>query len=513
MAFSPNAEADQPEKSEPKSAPKLQNEYAGYPYPEVPVPPTMLDRLKASIERARAEKERERAKSAPAPAPETAATEADDHAESPRDRPMPGPRKPYLPICREIARSLLDDPEGAQRWVEKAAAIEPPLKALAVSSEKMNATLATLREEVAKVAAESTSAADRLAAARRRLHSARNEGEQVRLTSRLLADLDAARHLLDGGESALGRGVVALEKAQTTLCTDGETTSDTVFAQLVETTDAAAAALEREWRAWLSSGFDTLWQGARALALAPPGGLASGLDGLDGTRATLELARAHLQSATRVDGLLDKLRASGATAAAPSVAAAKRGGWPLSLHEMLRTACVSKCTSNLQVACRLFAQASAEPEVFLEALAEAAAASAKAARAVASLYSMLPPPTPAEPPVPVSDATDAAAPPPSPPPEAAIANEMAAESDKLLGQIKELPPISDGSGRKKALRALGEDVSALLKRQLDAAPTLVAAAHSVRGRRGLSVLGEANERLSSASLSHLRAEREAKALM
>lgn len=357
-----------------------------------------------------------------------------------------------------------------------------------------------------------TATADRLRAARIRLNSARTEGDQVRLTKRLLADLEAARKLCDGGEAALRRGIVSLEQvAQATHPAGGAIVSERAFDELVATTDAAAAALEREWRTWLTSatgGFAELWQGARALALAPPGGLSEGLDGLDGTRASLELARAHLDSAALVDALVERLRGGGASDVSPSLAVAESGGWSAKLHALLRAELVGKATAGLQLACRLAAHAATEPEVLLDALAEASTASAKAARAVASVHSMVPPvPPPAPPPSePTSSAPSPSAPASA---EAALALEMAGASDELLVLVRALPPPSSkGDARSAAIRKLADGATTLLRQQLDAVTRLVDAAHTVRGRRALAMLGEAGERLSSASLAQKDAEAE-----
>ena len=395
----------------------------------------------------------------------------------------------------------------------EASELAPALATLLQSSSKVGTALIHLRTHAALHATRCVAAADALASARLDLRRARRENESARRTERLLGELEGARKLLDGGETSLRRCVAALEQvAQQTLpggelpMTEGggegggdgggEVASERAFAELVETSDALASALEREWRAWLSSGVDTLWQGARALALAPPSSHSSGPDGLDRQRGCLELARAQLETAGRVDGLLARLRAA-------QPAEAVTAAWTYTCHELLRSDVASRCSSELQVACRLAAHATKADDAdgggeLLEAVAEAAAACAKAARAVVSVFTLLPPP-----------ATPAAAPaaePPAEPTADSLVQETASATDALLSRLRALPAPSDGK-RGAALRALAAETSALLQRELAAATTLVAAAQSTKGRRALSLLGEAGERLAAAALAQARADK------
>ena len=70
---------------------------------------------------------------------------------------------------------------------------------------------------------------------------------------------------------------------------------------------------------------------------------------------------------------------------------------------------------------------------------------------------------------------------------------------------------AEGAERPNALRQLAAAMSELLKRELDAAAALVAAADGPRGRRTLSMLGEAGERLAATASKALRAEHESAA--
>lgn len=219
-------------------------------------------------------------------------------------------------------------------------------------------------------------------------------------------------------------------------------------------------------------------------------GLSAGLDGLEKPRASLERAMAMRATAERVDALQERLRAAARGAAASPTdderSAASRTA--SLLHALLLADCAERTKADLQMACRLAAHATAQADgdgALLEAVAEAAAAAAKAARAVASAFTLLPPP----------EQSDA---------DAGAVHEMASATDALLGRLRGLPSVMDAE-RCAALQELGRQSSALLHRQLDAAATLADAGQSTRGRRALSMLGEAGERLAASAAALVRA--------
>jgi hypothetical protein len=364
------------------------------------------------------------------------------------------------------------------------------LDALLCSQARITSRLSDLRGESEHHATRCTAVAQKLLRARCRLDTTREEGVKIRLENRLLGEINTARNLLHGGEPSLRLSLTTLEAVATEVGVAGSTTAASALSQ---TTDALASALDREWRAFFASDeADALWQGARALALAPPGGLSAGLDGLERPRASLEHATALRETAQRIDALLARVGAVGADSATGSARLAVQG------HERQRADCAARVTADLQTACRLAAQATGASadaadgsSVLLEAVSEAATAAAAAARAVASMFALLPPLSAAS-----AAATDDGS-------VAAEVQTMTTATDALLAQLRAVPAPGD-AGRSNALHELAGKTGALLRTQLDAAPTLANAGQSTRGRRALSMLGEAGERLGSAAVAQAR---------
>ena len=328
----------------------------------------------------------------------------------------------------------------------------------------------------------------------------KTEGSTLRSEHRLLAEIESARRLLGSADLALlarclgmlenvarrsfpdAAADASLDALRSLVEGGGRPLSATAFDGLRETAAELAADLEAAWRAWLgSSSAAALFQGARALALQPPGNLSAGLDGLETERRALDDAKGCLSSAERADAL--SALVGGGRAGQPGRALR-------ACHRMLRDDAAARLTAELEVSVRLAAHAlddSAGASV-LPALAEAAASAAKAARAVASLFGSLPPPSADE----EAAADEAAA-------AAASVKELAGETDTLLAAMRKQAADADGP-RAAALTRLGRDASALLRRQLDAAPAMARASMTLRGRRVVSILGEANEQLEQAAL-------------
>ena len=373
------------------------------------------------------------------------------------------------------------------------AAMQSTLNSLLTTHESITTSLSTLRTAASIHATRSSAVADRLAAARGSLDTAKDTGKMVRLKQRFLSELDNAKSLLGGGETALRRVIAILEGVAGATINP----SHPALSELAEASTALADALDREWRAWLgsSSGAELLWQGARSLALAPPGGLSDGLDNLGRQRSSLELARSLWETAERIDKLLSRLPEESGDSGEPTNVA--------SCHALLQKECAQRCTADLQTANRLAAHATTigtddadGSSVLLEAVAEAASAAAKAARAASAVFTLLPPPEEVE---------DSKA--------SSSLQEMSTATDGLLTKLKSLPEAGEGGGssgtRGKELKTLGSETSALLRRQLDAAANLASAAQHAKGRRALSMLGEAGEKLAAAALAQARAERAA----
>ena len=269
------------------------------------------------------------------------------------------------------------------------AAMQSTLNSLLTTHDSITTSLSTLRTAASIHATRSSAVAGRLAAAAAVWTAAKDTGKMVRLKQRFLSELDNAKSLLGGGETALRRVIAILEGVA------GATVnpSHPALSELAEASTALADALDREWRAWLgsSSGAELLWQGARSLALAPPGGLSDGLDNLGRQRSSLELARSLWETAERIDKLLSRLPEESGDSGEPTNVA--------SCHALLQKECAQRCTADLQTANRLAAHATTigtddadGSSVLLEAVAEAASAAAKAARAASAVFTLLPPP-------------------------------------------------------------------------------------------------------------------------
>lgn len=418
---------------------------------------------------------------------------------------------PHLPICRKYMASL-----GAT------------LDALQDSSARLRSSLLSIREASDVHAVRCSAVESRLDRAWSSLSKVREEGEALRSEAKLLQDIESVRKLLDGG--ALRRCVIQLEDVsrrafaqQQKARSSSRSRSQEAVTEMVST---VARALEDEWRAWTLAGGDALFQGARALALAPPGpspaggGLpsAAAADGLERERVALEEANTHLMDAERIDAIAVVAGVKAHASAEPLVA---------TCHALFREHCASRLASELRTAVRLVD--SAENSTVLEAVAEASSTASKAVRSIASVFGLLPPPPAAQ-----SKAVDGS-PPSSPSPavredgaaaeepptpgirrgaaeaaaivaEAAEAKELAGFTDGLLAMLRALPPPAD-KGRPAKLKALGGEASETLRRVHEASPQLISAAHSTRGRRALSVLAEAGERLASAASAQARSER------
>lgn len=369
--------------------------------------------------------------------------------------------------------------------------IAAAIDGLTTSCERMKSTITSLKEAGATTAARCTAVAARLTSTQDECSAAKVEGEALRKTHKLLSELDAVRALLAGGTTTLRRCLPMLEEIRQRMFAgkdgSGPPVSDRAAAALREVVAALADAQESEFRTWTEGGGDTLFHGARALALAPPGGLSHGVDGLERERASMEEAKSLLSDAARIDTLV-------AATAASAGRMAQRASLVERCHALFRTSVAARLTAELQAAIRLAAHASgAESAALLEAVAEAAATAARAARAVASIFGLLPPPDDG---ATSGEAGGAAA--SSSSSEAAAASDLAAATDAVLAKLTQAP---NDAGRPAALKALGAEARDLLRRELEVVPRLVAVAHSTRGRRALGVLGEAGERLAAAALA------------
>lgn len=166
------------------------------------------------------------------------------------------------------------------------------LDALLRSQHGLKEQLSSLHGVSEAHAHQCAAAAQRLVVARESLNIARVEGAHMRLTHRLLDNIDTARKLLlGGGVGALGDCAAALEAVEQQVRTRDCTALAEAKATLQDCTGALANALAREWRAWLTSGGDVLWRGARGLALAPPGGTNGGSSKPHWLRAVLICVR------------------------------------------------------------------------------------------------------------------------------------------------------------------------------------------------------------------------------
>ena len=388
--------------------------------------------------------------------------------------------------------------------------IEQALSALIQSSQRMRTTIADLHAAGADHATRCTAVASRLDGARVALKVVRDDGESLRTTHKLCAELDGVGQLIGGG--ALRKCIPMLEDIARRTFNSGDDgsapASSRAAAAFSSVVHALATALEAEWHAWTRSGCEALFHGARALALAPPGGLSAGIDGLDAARSALEQANAHLSDAERADELLALTARTSAAETPSGTPPTARNEMASKCHAIFHADVASRLTAELQTACRLAAHATstgtAEAAVLLEAVAEAAATSAKASRSVASVFGLLPPsPPPHEGGPDAAEAAGSAE--ATAQADTALTHELATATDTLLAQLRALPPPTD-AGRASALGALGTGACDLLRRELDISAKLISAAQGTRGRRALSVLGEAGERLAAAALTQARAE-------
>ena len=121
---------------------------------------------------------------------------------------------------------------------------------------------------------------------------------------------------------------------------------------------------------------------------------------------------------------------------------------------------------------------------------EAMATAAKACRAANAMCALLPPP-----------GLDGAAG-REVPPEAAKADAWTRATDELREMLSALPTgaAAGASARAAAVRRLTAATGKLLREESLAAATLVGAAHTPRGKRALSKLGEACESFADAAM-------------
>ena len=90
---------------------------------------------------------------------------------------------------------------------------------------------------------------------------------------------------------------------------------------------------------------------------------------------------------------------------------------------------------------------------------------------------------------------------------AAVAQELAKATDELHAGLRAVP--ADGEeGRAEALKQLSAAASALLTRERAALKELGSALGGPRGKRAISMLGEAGEKLTSTAARELDAEQE-----
>ena len=393
---------------------------------------------------------------------------------------------------------------------------EDSLGSLAAASARLQVTIGDLRDEAATHAAATLAALQALHSARGTLAAEQSEGAELRQTHKLMSEIEAARALLERG--AVEEAVRQLESVAR--CTFGQNSADADVSSIAAAVQAkpssadtarklaaqaaaADVATTGEWTAFLTAGAESLFHGARALTLAPPGGLSSGIDGLDGERAQLVRARGILARAERVEGLLELMRAH---------AKCDHDGATLveRLASSFRQFVQQRLTSELQVAQRLanYAAGGSAPDssTLLEALAEASEKASKVVRSLGAVFGLLALPEPTAAPGGAS-AQPPTSPTSAPPSEAVLATqELAGESDALLAQLSALPRPADPK-RPTVLRGVGTATCELLGKQLEAASSLVGAAESARGRRALSMLGEGGERLAAAVRAQAKAER------
>ena len=420
------------------------------------------------------------------------------------------------------------------------------LAALRRSDKKVQATLQGLSEQAARHGA--TAASARLALEQAVVnHSEAQLGASVaRREQEALAALGAAGQLLEQKQpEPLERAVQALEGVALRLFRiEGEDGGELAAPSLAALLGAAAhgrlrlqeagsagselrkrcteavvaweAALER----WLSGEpAALLFAGARALALQPPGGLACGVDGLEGERAALHALRRLRSAARRLDALTpivapstEPLQPPPAAAAAtthpatpPAPPAALAARWRLRLHG----GASARLGAMVQVAVQLAAHSAAAPDApaARAALAEAAASAAQAARCAASVFALL-----EEGALPHGgggggggegggggggleeggEEGDEAA--------LAAARRLVEHCSALLAALEECGGGNGGGGGGlQALRGVAGSAGGFYRELLAAQALLVSCGQTAAGRRQLSRLAEASERLEAAA--------------
>ena len=244
------------------------------------------------------------------------------------------------------------------------------MKEVQASADRCSKSVSEMLEACKGHAAAGATALSRFEAAQQTLLTAREEGAGLRATHRVRTDLEGVQRILEiGGETALHRCLLLMEavawrvfgRAQP----DDATMSDLLNAartREVSPVSRAAleaisaqvgvvdSALEQTWRAWLESGGSILYQGARALTLAPPGDLANGLDGLSAEREALEEARQGFDVADRIDALFAVIDAAagqvGAVLKSPSCDNPTRQR----LYQSLVARCSDRLARDMQVA-------------------------------------------------------------------------------------------------------------------------------------------------------------------
>ena len=420
------------------------------------------------------------------------------------------------------------------------------LAALRRSDKKVQATLQGLSEQAARHGA--TAASARLALEQAVVnHSEAQLGASVaRREQEALVALGAAGQLLEQKQpEPLERAVQALEGVALRLFRiEGEDGGELAAPSLAALLGAAAhgrlrlqeagsagselrkrcteavvaweAALER----WLSGEpAALLFAGARALALQPPGGLACGVDGLEGERAALHALRRLRSAARRLDALTpivapstEPLQPPPAAAAAtthpatpPAPPAALAARWRLRLHG----GASARLGAMVQVAVQLAAHSAAAPDApaARAALAEAAASAAQAARCAASVFALL-----EEGALPHGgggdgggegggggggleeggEEGDEAA--------LAAARRLVEHCSALLAALEECGGGNGGGGGGlQALRGVAGSAGGFYRELLAAQALLVSCGQTAAGRRQLSRLAEASERLEAAA--------------
>ena len=477
---------------------------------------------------------------------------------------LPGnDRKPVGPLPPPPPSSprALTHPTAMQEG--KPSAIGTAATALSESSARLHESLAAVFSEVDAHASHGLNVLARLNGARQALVAAREDSVCLRTTYRIVSDLERVRDIMEcgGGEVSLRNVGTQLEAAayRTFQASGGVAeaalprsdvyelsmavrtgkalpVSQAAIAALTERVSAFQISLQGAWRSWLQASADMLFKGARALALQPPGNLTEGLDGLDRERAAVVQGMALLALAERADDLLALLDAAAAAAEGGGVAKPRQAASIVQQAlQDYRVACCERLTAELETACRLVgAHAGADPATMLEAVAEAAKTAARAARAVASVLGLLPTSAATRPygetSVPPSSGGHAAGSPsrspsrrpsgelqggegevgsegeaadgdtPSPGADVMVVHELASATDELIVLLRQAP------ADQPAASGLRRHFDRLLRRQLDVAPRLMSVADSQRGRRVLSLLGEAGERLEQAAYSQAQTD-------